>query len=195
MFDKWISVSLGQLGMIFVSGVVVYAAILLYTRMVGLRSFSKMSSADFAMTIAVGSLFGATIRSPNPTLFMGLSAILCVYAGQWILAYARRKSMLVNKLVDNQPLLLMSRSEILYDILTRANMTENDLFGKLREANAFHFDQVIAVVFETTGDVSVIHSNQESPAITSRILPTSSAPNGWRRKLEFAESKHAVQTA
>lgn len=170
MFDKWISVSLGQLGMIFVSSVVVYAAILLYTRMVGLRSFSKMSSADFAMTIAVGSLFGATISSPNPTLFMGLFAILCVYAGQWILAYARRKSMLVNKLVDNQPLLLMSRSEILYDNLARANMTENDLFGKLREANAFHFDQVIAVVFETTGDVSVIRSNQESPAITSRIF-------------------------
>jgi len=77
MFDKWISVSLGLLEMILVSSVVVYAAILLYTRIVGLWSFSKMSSADFAMTIAVGSLFGATISSPNPTLFMGLFVRLC----------------------------------------------------------------------------------------------------------------------
>jgi len=170
MADKWISVSLEQLGMVFVSTVVVYLAILLYTRVVGLRSFSKMSSADFAMTIAVGSLFGATISSPSPTLLMGLFAILCVFTGQWILAYTRRKSPLFSKLVDNQPLLLMSRGEILYDNLARSNMTESDLFGKLREANAFHFDQVIAVVFETTGDVSVIHSDQESPAITSRIF-------------------------
>ena len=96
-----------------------------------------MSSADFAMTIAVGSLFGATISSPNPTLFMGLFALLCVYAGQWILAYPRRKSVFVSKLVDNQPLLPMSRSEILYNNLAQANMTESDLFGKLREANAY----------------------------------------------------------
>jgi len=41
--------------MILVSSCTVYAAILLYTRIVGPRSFSKMSSADFAMTIAVGS--------------------------------------------------------------------------------------------------------------------------------------------
>lgn len=170
MYNQWIAVTLGQLGMIFISSLFVYAAILLYTRIVGLRSFSKMSSADFAMTIAVGSLFGATIANPNPTLLMGLFALLCVFAGQWFVAFSRRRSSTFSKLIDNQPLLLMRRSEILYDNLERANMTESDLFGKLREANAFHFDQVIAVVFETTGDVSVIHSTQDSPEITSRIF-------------------------
>lgn len=170
MFYQWIAVSLGQLGMIFISTFSVYAAILLYTRIMGLRSFSKMSASDFAMTIAIGSLFGATISSPSPTLFMGLFAILCVFAGQWGLASMRRKSSAISKLVDNQPLLLMTRNEILYNNLNRANMTESDLFGKLREANAFHFDQVIAVVFETTGDVSVIHSTSASPAVTDRIF-------------------------
>ncbi|TWU35206.1 hypothetical protein Q31b_53020 [Novipirellula aureliae] len=170
MFDKWIAISLDQLGMILISSFVVYAAILLYTRIVGLRSFSKMSAGDFAMTIAVGSLFGATISSPNPTLLMGLFAMLCVFGGQWLLAKLRRKSTVLSKLVDNQPLLLMTRSQILHGNLKRANMTEGDLFGKLREANAFHFDQVIAVILETTGDVSVIHSDRETPDISSQIF-------------------------
>ena len=170
LFNQWIAISPAQLGMIFLSSIVVYVAILLYTRLVGLRSFSKMSAGDFAMTIAVGSLFGATISSPNPTLLMGLFAILCVFAGQWTLAVLRRKSSFISRLVDNQPLLLMTRSDILHENLSRANVTESDLFGKLREANAFHMDQIIAVVFETTGDVSVIHSTQKSPAISSCIF-------------------------
>jgi len=167
MFEKWIAITLSQLGMIFISSIVVYAAILFYTRIAGLRSFSKMSASDFAMTIAVGSLFGATISGPDPTLLMGLFAILCFFGGQWALAVLRRKSSFVSKLIDNEPLLLMTRSEILYENLIRANMTECDLFGKLREANAFHLVQIIAVVFETIGDVSAIHSTQKSSVLSS----------------------------
>ncbi|TWU51258.1 DUF421 domain-containing protein [Rubripirellula reticaptiva] len=159
MFDKWISASLSQLAMILLSSIVVYIGILLYTRFVGLRSFSKMSAADFAMTISVGSLFGATISSPSPTLFMGLFAIACMFGGQWLLAILRVQSSKFSKAIDNQPLLLMAGAEILHDNLRRANMTEHDLFGKLREANAMNFDQVKAVVFETTGDVSVLHAD------------------------------------
>lgn len=161
MFDQWVSVSVGQLGMILLSAFAVYAGILVYTRIAGLRSFSKMSSADFAMTIATGSLFGSTIASPTPTLFMGLFAIACVFAGQWALAALRFKSGLLSNVVDNQPLLLMAGSEILHDNLRRSNMTEGDLYGKLREANVMNLEQVKAVVFETTGDVSVIHSAED----------------------------------
>ncbi|WP_404308473.1 DUF421 domain-containing protein [Neorhodopirellula lusitana] len=170
MLDKWITASGSQLAMILVSSVLVYAAILLYTRVTGLRSFSKMSAADFAMTIAVGSLFGATISSPNPTLFAGLFALLCLFVAQWGLAYARRKSDRVSKVVDNQPLLLMAGNEILHDNLQRANLTESDLYGKLREANALNFSQVKAVVFETTGDVSVLHGEDDDVPLEPRLF-------------------------
>ena len=158
MIDKWITASAAQLGMILLSAFAVYAGILIYTRIAGLRSFSKMSSADFAMTIATGSLFGATIASPSPTLVMGLFAIACIFVGQWSLALLRVRSGKFSKVVDNQPLLLMAGREILRENLRRSNMTESDLYGKLREANAMNLGQVKAVVFETTGDVSVIHS-------------------------------------
>lgn len=170
MFEKWISVSTAQLAMILLTSIIVYAAILIYTRIAGLRSFSKMSAADFAMTIAVGSLFGATVSAPNPTLLAGLFALLCLFAAQWGLAYARRKSNMVSKLVDNEPLLLMNHGEIIEENLELANMTESDLFGKLREANALNFTQVKAVVFETTGDVSVLHSSSDDVALEERIF-------------------------
>lgn len=40
-------------------------------------------------------------------------------------------------------------------------MTVSDLHGKLREANVFNLDQVKCVIAETTGDVSVLHSDTD----------------------------------
>jgi uncharacterized membrane protein YcaP (DUF421 family) len=39
-------------------------------------------------------------------------------------------------------------------------MTSVDLVGKLREANALEFSQIRAVVFEPTGDVSILHGER-----------------------------------
>jgi uncharacterized membrane protein YcaP (DUF421 family) len=69
----------------------------------------------------------------------------------------------VKKLVDNQPLLLMDGSKILYENLKIARVSEGDLRNKLREANVTRLEQVKAVVFETTGDVSVLHAEDQKP--------------------------------
>ena len=60
--------------------------------------------------------------------------------------------------MDNDPLMLMEGNKIYYENLKKARVTESDLRGKLREANVIQLSEVRAVVFETTGDVSVLHS-------------------------------------
>ena len=117
-----------------------------------------MSAADFAMTVAVGSLFASTISSSTPTLVIGLTALASLFFGQWLLAMLRQHFVWFRKLVDNEPLLLMRGSTILDENLKKANIARDDIYGKLREANALNADQVLAVVFETTGDISVLHS-------------------------------------
>ena len=49
-------------------------------------------------------------------------------------------------------------------------MTESDLWGKLREANAFQFSQVLAVIAETTGDVCVLHTTGDQRYIETELL-------------------------
>ena len=41
--------------------------------------------------------------------------------------------------------------------MRHARITRDDLYAKLREANVTSFDQVHAVIAETTGDISVLH--------------------------------------
>lgn len=50
-----------------------------------------------------------------------------------------------------------------------ALVSQADLMAKLREANVLQLSQVKAVVFETTGDISVLHS-EHSLQIDSIIM-------------------------
>jgi uncharacterized membrane protein YcaP (DUF421 family) len=170
MFEEWIWSGLDSAPWVVVSGVVVYATILLYTRVVGLRSFSKMSASDFAMTVAVGSLFAATVSSPSPSLAIGLLALAVLYAGQWGLAVLRRRIDRVRDLVDNRPLLLMHEGRMLERNMCRANVSRSDVLAKLRESNTLELEHVLAVVFETTGDISVLHSSDPEARLEPELL-------------------------
>ena len=167
MIGKWITSGWDEIPMVLLSCAITYLMILVYTRVTGLRSFSKMSAADFAMTVAVGSVFASTVALSAPTLVIGLTALASLFVGQWLLALSRRKSRWFCKLVDNEPLLLMHGETIIEDNLKRANVTRDDVFGKLREANALNYDEVLAVVFETTGDISVLHSSDGDAKLES----------------------------
>lgn len=170
MIEKWITTDWEKIPWVLLSVVAVYGSILLYTRIVGLRSLSKMTAADFVMTVAVGSMFASTASLSSPSLLVGLTALAGLFIAQWALAWSRKKSKAVSKLVDNKPLLLMARGKILDHNLKRANVTRADLFGKLREANVLNYDEILAVVFETTGDISVLHSKDANAHLEPDFL-------------------------
>lgn len=62
-------------------------------------------------------------------------------------------------------ILLMAGSTIFDENLDKAKVTRHDLFAKLREANALTYDQILAVVFETTGNISVLHASNQQPRL------------------------------
>jgi uncharacterized membrane protein YcaP (DUF421 family) len=140
----------------------IYVALILLTRWGGLRSFSKMSSFDFAITVALGSLIASTVLTPDPPLLLAVVALAALYAVQMGVAKARERSEAVANAVDNAPLLLMAGREVLHENLRRAKVTESDVRAKLREANVLSLDHVHAVVLESTGDVSVLHGDPDA---------------------------------
>lgn len=138
-----------------VAAITIYLAVIVATRIAGLRSFSKMSAFDFAMTVAIGSLIAAAAagQAPLVTVLVGVGML---YGGQYVVALLRSHRSL-HGVLDNSPLLLMDGDRVLCDNLAQARVTLDDLHGKLREANVLNYGQVRAVVLETTGDVSVMH--------------------------------------
>lgn len=167
--EKWFQFKETNMIAICLTAIGIYIAIIVFTRLTGKRSFSKMSSFDFAMTVAVGSMIATTVLSKSVSLWEGIIGLGMVYILQISVALLRRYKG-VKKMVDNTPLLLMDGKEILYDNLKKARVTVGDLRSKLREANVIRLEEIKAVVFEATGDISVLHSENYEEDLEEWLL-------------------------
>jgi uncharacterized membrane protein YcaP (DUF421 family) len=167
--EKWFESSWTSVIAICITATIIYLATIIFTRLAGKRSFSKMSSFDFAMTVAIGSILASTILSKSVSLADGVVGLAMVYILQLSVASLRRSSK-IEKLVDNKPLMLMDGTKILHDNLSKARVTEADLRSKLREANVLELSQVRAVVFEATGDISVLHTKDENVELEDWLM-------------------------
>lgn len=166
---KWLLSSGSSLLYIVISAIAIYISAIVLTRLFGKRSFSKMSSFDFAVTIAIGSIIASTLLSSSTTLIEGAVGLCTVYALQAIVAFLR-KYKIVRETVDNASLLLMNEQEILWENLRKANVTEDDLRAKLREANVIELKEVLAVTFESTGDIAVLHTSSSNKKFEPWLL-------------------------
>ncbi len=174
--EDWFGTTPDQLGMVVVSAVAVFVAAVGTIRFFGLRSLSKMSSFDFVVTIALGSIV-ASVAATSTSLWNGALAFLTLLAVQWLVATLRRRAGL-GWFFDNTPILLMEGDTMIQANLTEARVTEDDVVAKLREANVTDLDQVLAVVLETTGDISVLHGDgplDEQLLAGIRVRPTRGA--------------------
>lgn len=144
-------------GTVALSALLIVVAVIAVIRIVGLRSLSKMSSFDFAVTVAIGSII-ASVTASSTSVADGAIAVVALLGTQTIIA-ALRKRTNVERLVDNVPILLMCDGTFIDDALDTSRVTRSDVVAKLREANVLRLDQVRAVVLETTGDISVLHGD------------------------------------
>lgn len=157
---EWFNNSTESLLAILLTAIGIYIALILFTRISGKRSFSKMSSFDFAVTVALGSIVATAILSKSVSLQQGVTGLGALYLIQITVAYIRRYQAIRN-MIDNKPTFLMRNGEILYENLKKCKVTESDFKAKLREANVIQLSEVKAVIFESTGDISVLHGSTD----------------------------------
>ncbi len=153
--EDWLFTPWSTVGWIMVSAVLMLLAVVVVVRVTGLRSLAKMSSFDFTVTVAIGSILGSVVASGSP-VSQGAVAVASLLGVQWLIAQFRRRS-IGSEVVDNTPILLVRDGKFIEEALTKARVTHSDVYARLRQSNVHGMDQVIAVVLETTGDISVVH--------------------------------------
>jgi len=147
---------------------------MLITRIAGKRTFAKMTSFDFAVTIAMGSILADAVNKPISSLVPAFISLALLAGLQVLFSKILSSSDTLEKLATNTPVFLMKDGEILEDNLKKSLVSRADLMGKLREANVLQLSQVKAVVFETTGDISVLHTSEDiviEPKIIEDVRP------------------------
>ncbi|PVW13496.1 DUF421 domain-containing protein [Marixanthomonas spongiae] len=162
--------NLTEIPEVFIGTTVIFILLILYTRLFGLKSFSKMTGFDFVITVAIGNIIAMTVNTGSPSVLVGAVLLLILYALNYLINYIRFKSQSVEKLIENKPIMLMRNGEILKENMKRSKVTESELQSKLREANVINLSQVKAVILESTGDVLVLHTDKENIDVDDYLL-------------------------
>ena len=125
----------------------------------GVRSFSKLSSYDFAIKVAIGSILASTILSDSLSLAQGLIAVAALFLIQVTISLIRHKFKPLKSLIYNQASIFMAHVEYFCDNLKEANLTKSNVQEVLRKNGLKSKSEVFVVIMGTTGDMSVIKND------------------------------------
>lgn len=144
--------------------------VILLVRVGGLRSLAKMTGFDFVTTIATGSLIATAGTASSLIEFAGaLAAIAALFAVQFLLGASRTRWQAAQRLIGNDPVLLMEDGRFLEDAMRAERIVHGDIYAKMREAGVEAVDEVRAVVLERTGDISIVRTSSIDERILSDI--------------------------
>ncbi len=155
LFD-WTLGSWRTIGFVAVSTVLIYLSVVAALRVGERRTLAEMSSFDFAVAVAVGSIIGRVSTARSPTYVQGLTALLTLLLTHYVITFGRARSERVKRWVERRPAVLLRDGEILPSELRREHLTEEDLMRKLREHDVHALDEVELVVLEAKGGFSVL---------------------------------------
>jgi uncharacterized membrane protein YcaP (DUF421 family) len=154
----------------FVLAMLGLLAITVMVRISGLRSFSKMTSTDFVMTVAMGSLLAGFAQATDwNQVLQVLAAMAGLFTIQYVIAKLRLHSDRFEKVIENEPILLVEDGRFFEDALKKTRVAKADIYAKLRKADVSDMGKVRAVVLETTGDITVLKGDEPADEILREV--------------------------
>ncbi len=137
-------------------GVLAYTALVLFLRVSGRRTLSKMNAFDFVVTVALGSTLATVLLSKGVSLTNGVAAFGLLIGLQYVVTWTSVRIPWVQKAVTGEPIMLLYRGNILAQALLKARVTESEVRAAVRSAGVAQLESVDAVILETDGSFSVI---------------------------------------
>jgi uncharacterized membrane protein YcaP (DUF421 family) len=146
----------------FVVGALAYVSLVVFLRISGRRTLSKMNAFDFVVTVALGSILATVLLSKDVALAEGILAFALLIGLQFAVTWSSVRARWVRQLVTGEPILLLYRGRLLPTALRKARVTEDELRMALRLEGLTSVDEVDAVVLETDGSFSVVPRSAET---------------------------------
>jgi uncharacterized membrane protein YcaP (DUF421 family) len=161
IFDSWES-----LGRSFFVTILAYAGMIVFLRVSGKRTLTKMNAFDFIITVALGSALANVALNKDVALVDGLLVFAMLIFLQFFITWLSVRIRAVKKLVTSQPVLLLYKGEILDNTREKERITIEEIYVAARKRGIAELSDIDAIVLETTGDITIIPAiNREAETL------------------------------
>ncbi|MGQ3298879.1 DUF421 domain-containing protein [Reyranella sp.] len=160
-FSDW-----ADLGRIVAVGTLAYAALIVFLRLSGKRTLTKLNAFDLVVTVALGSTLSSVLLDKSITLAEGALAFGLLVLLQYILTWSSVRWRPFEKAVKSEPTLLLHRGEFLSEAMRRQRITESEVLSAVRSSGKGDVRGIRAVVLENDGSLSVIPESSNEGGVT-----------------------------
>lgn len=158
-----------QLGWVALKALLLYIAAAFGFRLGERRTLAEMSAFDFVAAVGVGAIIGRVPNSSTTSYLSGATTLVTLLVAHRLISRLRYFPPIAS-CVDHPPRVLVQDGRILRSELKKTGLTQDDLFGILRQHGGVDLAQIRMVIFEQRGKISVIktaESNADSELIAS----------------------------
>ena len=106
-FNNWES-----LGRTFIITILAYVVMVIFLRVSGKRTLSKMNAFDFIVTIALGSCLASVALNKNVVLLDGILAFFLLIFMQFSISWLSVRTKFVKNLVTSKASMLLYKGEL-----------------------------------------------------------------------------------
>ncbi len=140
---------------VFVTTTGMYLALVLLLRVVGPRSLTSLAGFDFPAVVALGAVVGRTALLKDPTLMIGLVALVSLFVVQGALGWLRQFERF-DRLVHRPATVLVLDGEMLRENMRMVHIVEDEIRQAVRRHGAHSLAEIACVVLERNGALSVV---------------------------------------
>ncbi len=158
---------------IAVVGPLVYLVLIAFLRLSGKRTLAKLNAFDLVVTVALGSTLATVLLSTDVSFTEGTLGLGLLVALQYVVASASRHFPAVRRLVKSEPQLLVRNGELLKDALRKERLNVEEVHQGLRQSGVSDLGNVVAVVLETDGSLSILRSGDPGDSALAGV-------KGWK---------------
>jgi uncharacterized membrane protein YcaP (DUF421 family) len=137
-------------------GIVLFAFVLLITRVVGRRELSSISPFDLVLLIVLGDAVQQGLTQDDYSLTGAIIAVSTIAALQVGTSYVSFRSTRARKVLEGLPIVIVEDGRLIEENLNRERMTADEVAEEMRLQQIASLDQVQWAILETNGSMSFI---------------------------------------
>lgn len=137
-------------------GTLAYATLVLFLRISGKRTLSKLNAFDLVVTVALGSTLSAILLQESIAFAEGATALGLLILLQYLVTFASVRSRSAAKAIRSEPTLIVHKGSFCHAAMMRQRITEDEIMSAVRSNGSQDLQAVEAVVLESDGTLSIV---------------------------------------
>ena len=149
--------------------IIIYILVLILLRIMGKRQLGEMQPFELVIMLIFADLATIPMAETALPLIHGIIPILTLAVLHYLLSFLSRKSILLRKIINGKPQIVISPNGIEYSTLKQLDLNMNDLIEGIRGCGYFNLEEILYAIIQTNGTITVLPRGDYAPLTANDI--------------------------